>query len=212
MSLNRLSGRGATDTSTDQFATVLPVGDRDDVARVLGLVLPHLTPEQWRAIFEDGVLGPQSEDPYTTTPRRARLFRLLSWKRNGFQLTDDSLFLRRGVIWRTLGVFPLARLQSVDVTQGPVDRRLRVANVRAHTIAGRVSGALGIVDRDAAVDLFEAVAAGAVRAAASDHSHRWDGEPDGADEPDGAEEPDGAGERDGAGEPVSPAGPAEADR
>ena len=212
VSLNRLSGRGATDTSTDQFATVLPVGDRDDVARVLGLVLPHLTPEQWRAIFEDGVLGPQSEDPYTTTPRRARLFRLLSWKRNGFQLTDDSLFLRRGVIWRTLGVFPLARLQSVDVTQGPVDRRLRVANVRAHTIAGRVSGALGIVDRDAAVDLFEAVAAGAVRAAASDHSHRWDGEPDGADEPDGAEEPDGAGERDGAGEPVSPAGPAEADR
>ncbi|MDZ8276543.1 PH domain-containing protein [Microbacterium aquimaris] len=176
VSVNRLSGRGAGDTGSDQFATVLPVGDRDDVARVLGLVLPHLGPEQWRAIFEDGVLGPRDDDPYDTTPRRARLFRPLSWKRNGFLLGDDTLFLRRGVIWRTLGVFPLARLQSVDVAQGPIDRRLAVANVRAHTIAGRVSGSLGIIDRDAALGLFESVAAGAVRAAAEDHSHRWDGD------------------------------------
>ncbi|MDZ8200460.1 PH domain-containing protein [Microbacterium sp. SSW1-59] len=202
VSVNRLSGKSATDTGTDQFATVLPVGDRDDVARVLGLVLPHLSPDQWRAIFEDGVLGPRDADPYVTTPRRARLFRLLSWKRNGFLLSADTLFLRRGVVWRTLGVFPLARLQSVDVTQGPVDRRLSVANVRAHTIAGRVSGALGIIDRDAALELFESVAAGAVRAAAADQTHRWDGGsgdpvpvPAPAPEASGTSDPDSEGDR-----------------
>lgn len=176
ITVNRLSGRGMADTSTDQFTTVLPVGTRADVERVLRLVLPHLPESEWPLVFEHGVLGPVADDPYTNTPRRARLLRPLSWRRNGFDLTPDALLLRRGLIWRRLAVFPLARLQSIQIAQGPVDRALGVANLHAHTITGPVSGTLGVVDRDAALRVFEATEAGVVLATAGDRSHRWAGE------------------------------------
>jgi putative membrane protein len=81
--------------------------------------------------------------------------------------------MRRGSIWRTLAVFPLARMQSIGIEQGPLDRALAVAGIRAHTIQGRVSGRLAAIDRDAALGLFADAEAAAIRAASSDHSHRW---------------------------------------
>jgi putative membrane protein len=113
------------------------------------------------------------DTPFSTTPKRAWILRPLSWRRNGFVLTDHVLIMRRGFIWRKLVVIPLARLQSFGIEQGPVDRALGVAEVHAHTITGRVSGRLGAIDRDAVVGLFAAAAAGAVRAGAGDRSHRW---------------------------------------
>ena len=173
--VNRLSGRGAADVQSDQFTSVLPVGDRADVERVLRLLLPGLAEDEWHAVFEHGILGPREGDPYTNTPRRARIVRLLSWRRNGFLVTPGALFLRRGVVWRTLSVFPLARLQSIGLEQGPIDRALGVAGARAHTIMGPVSGSLAAVDRDAALRLFDTVAEHAITAAAADRSHRWAG-------------------------------------
>jgi putative membrane protein len=176
ITVNRLSGRGLADGATDQFATVLPVGTRADVERVLRLLLPDLPESEWPLVFEHGILGPAPDDPYTNTPRRARLLRPLSWKRNGFLLLPDALLMRRGAIWRSLAIFPLARLQSIGIEQGPVDRALSVAGIRAHTIQGRVDGRLGILDRDAALAVFEGTEAAAVVAASADRSHRWAGE------------------------------------
>ena len=173
ITVNRLSGRGLADGANDQFTTVLPVGTRADVERVLRLLMPGLPESEWPLVFEHGILGPKTEDPYTNTPRRARLLRPLSWKRNGFLLLPDALLMRRGAIWRKLAVFPLARLQSIGIEQGPLDRALSVASIRAHTITGRVPGRLGILDRDAALAVFEDAEAAAVTAASSDHSHRW---------------------------------------
>lgn len=178
ITVNRLSGRGLADGTNDQFTTVLPVGTRADVERVLRLLMPGLPESEWPLVFDHGVLGPKPEDPYTNTPRRARLLRPLSWRRNGFLLLPDALLMRRGAIWRSLAIFPLARLQSIGIEQGPVDRALSVASIRAHTITGRVYGRLAILDRDAALGVFEGAEAAAVAAASSDRSHRWaDDEP-----------------------------------
>ncbi len=176
--VNRLSGRGPTDTSTDQFASVLPVGTRADVERVLRLLLPDLPEHEWPLVFSHGLLGPAEDDPFVNTPRRARLFRLLSWRRNGYLLSPEALLLRKGLIWRTLAIFPLARIQSVGLTQGPIDRALGVANLHAHTIPGRVSGELGIVDLASVLGVFEKTEAGVISATASDRTHRWAGEGD----------------------------------
>ncbi|WP_246159994.1 PH domain-containing protein [Microbacterium rhizomatis] len=175
VTVNRLSGRSAADGANDQFTTVLPVGTRADVERVLRLLQPGIPEGEWPLVFEHGILGPRDGDPYTNTPRRARLLRPLSWTRNGFLLTPDAIFTRRGLIWRRLGMFPLARMQSVGIEQGPIDRMLGVAAARVHTIAGRVYGGLGAIDRDEAMRLFEAAEAGAITAASADHSHRWAG-------------------------------------
>nr|WP_091502259.1 PH domain-containing protein [Microbacterium sp. cf332] len=172
--INRMTGRSASDTTTDQFTTVLPVGTLADVERVLGLILPTVGDEERAAIVRDGVLGGAASDGgYLTTPRRARILRPLSWRRNGLTIDGDLLLLRRGVVWRKLAVLPLARLQSLGVHQGPVDRALRVATLRAHTVAGPVLTSVTGIDRDDAIASFERVARVAVSAAASDRSHRW---------------------------------------
>ncbi|MFG6493648.1 PH domain-containing protein [Microbacterium sp. P03] len=174
VTVNRLSGR-SVESGQDQFTTVLPVGTRADVERVLRLLLTDLPESEWPLVFEHGILGPQQDDPYTNTPRRARILRPLSWRRNGFLLARDAMFLRRGLIWRALAIFPLARMQSVALEQGPLDRALRVASARIHTITGRVHGGLGAIDRDTAVDLFADTSQRAISAAATDRSHRWAG-------------------------------------
>jgi putative membrane protein len=179
--VNRLAGRSSSSRESEQAADALPVGDRADAERVMRLLLPGLADDAWSLVFDRGVLArpDKSGDAFTTTPARARILRPLSWRRNGFVLTDHVLIMRRGFIWRKLVVVPLARLQSFGIEQGPLDRALGVAEVHAHTITGRVSGRLGAIDRDAVVDLFAAAAAGAVRAGAGDRSHRWaDGVPD----------------------------------
>jgi putative membrane protein len=171
--INRLTGRSSTDTTTDQFTTVLPVGTSTDVERVLRLLQPSVPDSEWSLIAQQGMRGPDSGDSFSNTPRRAWWIRPLSWRRNGFRLTPDLLLLRRGVIWRKLAILPLARLQSVGIDQGPLDRGARVAAVRAHVVAGPVGTELAAIDRDTALALFEDVAHGAVRAASGDRSHRW---------------------------------------
>ncbi|GAA1469052.1 PH domain-containing protein [Microbacterium thalassium] len=176
VTVNRLSGSAGGDGNSEQFATVLPVGTRDDVEQVLRLLLPDLPESAWPEVFRHGILGPQTDDPYTNTPGRARLLRPLSWRRNGLLATPDALLLRRGVVWRQLSVLPLARLQSIGVSQGPLARAIRVAGIRAHTIPGRVSTTIGAIDRDAALRVFADVESGVLAAAAADHTHRWAGE------------------------------------
>ena len=66
----------------------------------------------------------------TDPPRGGRAnrgwwLRPLSWRRNGLLLARGVLLLRRGLLRRALVILPLARLQSVRISQGPVDRALR---------------------------------------------------------------------------------------
>jgi len=175
ISVNRLSGRSSTDSSTDQLAAVLPVGTRDDVERVLRILAPGLPPDGWTDVVRDGLLGPGADDPYVTTPRRARILRPLSWRRNGVLLTADALFLRRGWIWRSLSIFPLARLQSIGLHQGPLARAMRTARLAAHVISGTVQTSVAVLDRDAALTVMEETARATVAAAAEDRTHRWAG-------------------------------------
>lgn len=175
VTVNRLSGRASTDTSTDQLAAVLPIGTRTDVERVLRILAPGLSSDEWTLVFRDGILGPVDDDPYVTTPRRARWLRPLSWRRNGALLTADALLLRRGWAWRSLTVLPLARLQSIGLRQGPLARALRTATLTGHVIAGTVQTTVGAIDRDDALRLFESTARAGVAAAAGDRTHRWAG-------------------------------------
>ena len=171
--INRLTGRSVTESSTDQFTTVLPVGTAADVERVLRLLQPSLPDGERALVVQEGMFGPGEDDTFTNTPRRAWWIRPLSYRRNGFRLTGDVLLMRRGVVWRKLVILPLARLQSFGLYQGPLDRATRVTNVRAHVVAGPVSPFLAAVDRDSALTLFDDVARGSVRAALADRTHRW---------------------------------------
>ena len=143
--------------------------------KVLELVLPGLVDEQTRAIVEAGLARAKPDDGFTTSPRRAIVLRWFSWRRNGFALRPDAVILRRGAIWRELVVVPAARMQSVSLRQGPLQRALRLAGVHVHTVAGPISARLGALDAGDAAGFFRDVARTAIAAAVADRTHRWRG-------------------------------------
>ena len=116
---------------------MLPVGTRADVERVLSILVPQVIARDASAIMAAGFgasteSSPETAAPFSTTPKRARIFELLAWRRNGVALHPAALLLRRGWMWRTLAIFPLARLQSIAVHQGPLARAFDVVTVVAH--------------------------------------------------------------------------------
>lgn len=173
ITVNRLSGTRSGQDATEAFTRVLPVGTRADAERVVGLLLPWLDDEERGLVFTEGLLAADGAPGYTTTPARARLLRPISWRRNGAALTSTALFLRRGRLSRSVTIMPLARMQSIALHQGPLARRLDVADLRAHTVAGTVITGVGVLDRTFAQDLFAGAALGAVRTGETDRSHRW---------------------------------------
>jgi membrane protein YdbS with pleckstrin-like domain len=55
-----------------------------------------------------------------------------SW---GYAEREDDLLVTRGILRRQLVVVPYGRMQFVDVSAGPLDRRLGLSTVQLHTAA-----------------------------------------------------------------------------
>jgi putative membrane protein len=153
--------------------TTLPVGTESDVMKVLELILPGFGEDEHRRLIHSGMQSSGGDDGFINAPRRAAWLRPFSCRRTGYTIRGDVALLRRGVISRELILVPLARLQSVGVTQGPVLRMLRLASARLHTVSGPVIASLSVLGVDEALRLFERVSAGAIDSANGDTSHRW---------------------------------------
>jgi putative membrane protein len=154
--------------------TILPVGSRADVLRVLELLMPDLlAADGVRELVAASFGRGRPDDGYTTSPPRARVLRWFSRRRNGFALRPEAVLLRRGAIWRDLVVVPTARMQSVALHQGPLLRALRLAAVTVHTVAGPITARVGALDVQDAAGFFRDAAQADVAAAAADRTHRW---------------------------------------
>jgi len=71
-----------------------------------------------------------------------------SW---GYAERADDLLVTRGVLRRQLVVVPYGRMQFVDVTAGPLDRRFGLATVQLHTAAAATDATIpGLVPEEAA--------------------------------------------------------------
>jgi putative membrane protein len=172
--ITRASNSSTPGAAGQANTTLLPVGDREDVRRVLALVLPEFVGETSTALLLTGILGRgERGDGFVNAPRRGRLLRPFSWRRTGFAIDPNALLLRSGAVWRHLVIVPHARLQSIALRQGPIERRLEVNRIQAHTVAGPVNTELGIVDRETSIRLFEDLAVSAATSGRVDRSHRW---------------------------------------
>ena len=89
------------------------------------------------------------------------------WRAWGYLEREDDLVVRRGVLVHRTSVVPYGRMQYVDVTAGPLDRRLGLASVVLHTAAAVTDASIPGLDareadrlRDRLAALGEARAAG----------------------------------------------------
>ena len=129
-------GAGGDESKGDSETVLLPVGTRGEAVAVLAFVAPDLGvgPEEYpRLVVDAGLDGSGSAHGFVTSPPAARWFDWISWRRNGFRVTDQVLLVRHGVVERTLVLVPHARTQSIGVTQGPLERRLGLASFALHS-------------------------------------------------------------------------------
>ncbi|MFE3609164.1 PH domain-containing protein [Streptomyces goshikiensis] len=87
-----------------------------------------------------------------------------SWK---YAERADDLLISRGVLWQEQTVVPYGRMQLVEVTSGPLERRFGLASVQLHTAAAATDAKIpGLVPaeaerlRDRLTELGEARSAG----------------------------------------------------
>jgi putative membrane protein len=189
--INRATNAGNGASSNQQVSSiVLPVGTARDVREVLGIILPGLvgtavagpsaSQEQLREgsaeavdVVDDSLTTSGDRGGFVHSPRRGAWLRPFSFRRNGHRFVPGAVLLRLGAVWRSLVIVPLPRVQSVKVSQGPLERVLRLATVHVQTVQGPVTARVGALDALDAQQLWSDVTARAVEAAAADTSHRW---------------------------------------
>lgn len=138
------AGKGGADDLEGLRSLVLPVGSPENVAEILGLVLPLAEPPT--ELVRDGLNGIDGDQNYTISPRRARWVDPLTWRRTGFAMDNAVLAMRWGRLNRNVSVIPHHKTQSLGLQQGPVDRRMKLASIHAHMIAGPVTTAIYHLD------------------------------------------------------------------
>jgi len=76
------------------------------------------------------------------TPRRVRSI--------GYQLRDDDLLFRRGIMWQRFVAVPYGRMQLIDINRGPVARALGLSELKFVTAAAAAGVTLpGLAEADA---------------------------------------------------------------
>lgn len=90
-----------------------------------------------------------------------------NWRSWRYAERADDLLISRGVLWREETVVPYGRMQLVEVTSGPVERRFGLASVQLHTAAAATDATIPGLDpaeaerlRDRLTELGEARSAG----------------------------------------------------
>ncbi|WP_454300962.1 PH domain-containing protein [Salana multivorans] len=150
--LSLATGIDMSDGSGGAPDVLLPVGSRDDVLTVVRLAMPGMSETEVEALVT-GMLGNGPEGGWTVSPDRARWIDPFAWRRNGFQVLDPFLAIRRGRIFRRVDLVPHERTQSLGVSQGPFERRLRLVSFQAHS-SGDLEPTLPHVDPAIAAELL----------------------------------------------------------
>jgi membrane protein YdbS with pleckstrin-like domain len=112
------------------------------------------------ALFADAVWLRQTSVPYGLASGAAALLivslallmprrRYRAW---GYEMGDDELHVQHGLFTRVRTVVPFGRVQHIDVTQGPLERRFGLGTLVLHTAGTRSSevGLPGLLHEEAA--------------------------------------------------------------
>lgn len=118
---------------------LIPVAAREEALRLIAEVLPEVD---------------VSALTFESAPLRSRWRAPLMWRSLACAITAEVIATRSGRITLRTSIAPHARVQSVRVTQGPWERRLRLASLHADIAPGPVE----VVGRHLAEDVVRPLA------------------------------------------------------
>jgi uncharacterized protein len=112
-------------------------------AVLLGAAVPLMDLPRWLLWPLLGGVAVALATGWVTAGRRVR-----AW---GYAERDEDLYIRHGLLVRTMVAVPYGRMQFVDVTAGPLERALGLAQVEMHTATpGTRARIPGLVPQEAA--------------------------------------------------------------
>lgn len=107
----------------------------------------------WVPLAIVGVFAIGSIVQLVIVPRRVRSI--------GYQLRDDDLLFRRGIMWQRFVAVPYGRMQLIDINRGPIARALGLSELKfvtAAAAAGVTLPGLPAADADELRDRLVALA------------------------------------------------------
>jgi putative membrane protein len=110
----------------------------DEASGSSSTLLPICDPALAAAVIAELMPGATTDVPRTRAPRRSRLFAPIGWRYRWIGADATTFITHEGWIERTTSIVPHPRTQSVELRQGPLQRRRRVATIEVHTPAGPV--------------------------------------------------------------------------
>jgi putative membrane protein len=110
------------DEKGDSSSILLPIADPALAAAVIAELMPAATVDV----------------PRTRAPRRSWWFAPIGWRYRWVGADGSSFVAHEGWVEQTTSIVPHRRTQSVELRQGPLQRRRRVATVEVHTPKGPV--------------------------------------------------------------------------
>jgi membrane protein YdbS with pleckstrin-like domain len=77
---------------------------------------------------------------------------VLSYRYTAYEVSEQGIRIRRGVLWRTVSTVPRSRVQHTDVSQGPIERMFELATLVVYTAGTHhASVSLGGLARETAL-------------------------------------------------------------
>jgi putative membrane protein len=116
--------------------TLLPIALDDLAMRIVEQLVPD--PDRGTAT------------PRVRPTRRSRVFAPIGWKYRWLTATEHTVTTGTGWITRHRSIVPHHKVQSVEFSQGPLQRRRGVASVEVHTPDGPVSAQIKHLEADVA--------------------------------------------------------------
>jgi putative membrane protein len=159
---------GYVGENQNRAATLCPVAPRAEALQVLARVLPGVD---------------IAAVPLTGVPEQARWLDPVAWRQLGVGADERVLVSRTGRFTRVTDVVLHEKVQSVRLTQGPVQRRLGLASVHLDTTPGPVDARAAHRPAAEARALVDAEVARAKVARAAARPDRWMSPPSGSAAP-----------------------------
>lgn len=134
-----VAGASLGGDATETESVLVPVGTLEELRRIVGVLLPSADPE----VVADALRAPhQLGGDWVVAPRSARWVAPFAWRRTGAHVGPDAVVTRGGWLRRRVQVVPQGRVQSIALRQGPIDRRLGLADLHLVSTVGPVSPVL----------------------------------------------------------------------
>lgn len=135
-------------------SNLMLVSTEEEINRVLPLIVAQRWDDEDAAFLSQAMNSSGDEHDFTPAPNASKWFDPLSFRRNGFGVTPHFLLIRRGAMIRRLTIVPHNCIQSIELTDGPLQRRLDLATLKIHSVTGQITPVAKNVTRNDAKQLL----------------------------------------------------------